>query len=90
MRRIAEFKKDNFKLLHNLMPGDEKVAFSEHDVVNVLTNRDQDGRRILTVNCGGKTLVSRLRDLRYKLLTLLYFYITSYRVFSIVCEHYVQ
>ena len=77
MRRIAEFKKDNAKLLKNLMPADEKKAFSEHDVVNVLTNRDQAGRRILTVNCGGKTIVLRLRDPRYKLLTLPYFYITS-------------
>ena len=56
MRRIAEFKKENVKLLNNLMPNDEKVAFAEHDVVNVLTNRDQDGRRVLVVNCGGKFL----------------------------------
>lgn len=75
MRRIAEFKKDYSKLLHNLMPGDEKEAFSEHDVVNVLTNRDQAGRRILTVNCGGKIRFMIIRRLFYNVLTLLYFYI---------------
>ncbi|XP_055642350.1 retinaldehyde-binding protein 1-like [Toxorhynchites rutilus septentrionalis] len=52
MRRIAEFKKYYHDLLHNLMPEDEKVAFCDHKVVNVLTNLDQKGRRVLVVNCG--------------------------------------
>lgn len=52
MRRIAEFKKSYHNLLHNLMPEDEKRAFTEHNVVNVLANRDQKGRRVLLVNCG--------------------------------------
>ncbi|XP_055547710.1 clavesin-1-like isoform X2 [Wyeomyia smithii] len=52
MRRIAEFKKSYHNLLHNLMPEDEKRAFTEHNVVNVLPNRDQKGRRVLLVNCG--------------------------------------
>ncbi|EDS40013.1 cellular retinaldehyde-binding protein [Culex quinquefasciatus] len=52
MRRIAEFKKSNHNLLHNLMPEDEKRAFTEHNVVNVMANRDQKGRRVLLVNCG--------------------------------------
>ncbi|KXJ78769.1 hypothetical protein RP20_CCG003567 [Aedes albopictus] len=52
MRRIAEFKKNYNNLLHNLMPEDEKRAFTEHNVVNVLANRDQKGRRVLLVNCG--------------------------------------
>lgn len=52
MRRIAEFKKSNNKLLHNLVPEDERKAFTEHNVVNVLANRDQKGRRVLLVNCG--------------------------------------
>lgn len=52
MRRIAEFKENHHKLLHNLMPEDEKRAFTEHNVVNVLANRDQKGRRVLLVNCG--------------------------------------
>lgn len=52
MRRIAEFKKNYKNLLHNLMPEDERRAFTEHNVVNVLANRDQKGRRVLLVNCG--------------------------------------
>lgn len=52
MRKIAEFKKEHASALKNLMPDDEKLAFVENDVVNVLTNLDQDGRRILVVNCG--------------------------------------
>uniref|UniRef100_A0AAG5CV11 CRAL-TRIO domain-containing protein n=1 Tax=Anopheles atroparvus TaxID=41427 RepID=A0AAG5CV11_ANOAO len=52
MRRIAEFKKANHPLLHALKPEEEKLAFIDHNVVNVLTNRDQKGRRVLLVNCG--------------------------------------
>ncbi|XP_055596163.1 clavesin-1-like [Uranotaenia lowii] len=52
MRRIAEFKKHNYPLMHNLHPEDEKLSFVDHSVVNVLVNRDQKGRRILVVNCG--------------------------------------
>lgn len=53
MKRIAEFKEKHKQLLDNLLPHDEKEAFIEHNVVNVLTNRDHKGRRILLVNCGG-------------------------------------
>lgn len=52
LRRIAEFKREHAALLKDLMPEDEKAAFVENDVVNVLTNRDQDGRRVLIVHCG--------------------------------------
>lgn len=52
LRRIAEFKRDNIDVLKNLMPEDERVSFTENDVVNVLTNLDQDGRRVLIVHCG--------------------------------------
>lgn len=52
MRRVAEFKQENLQILKNLMPDDERDAFVENEVVNVLTNRDQDGRRVLIVNCG--------------------------------------
>lgn len=52
LRRIAEFKRDYHEVLKNLMPEDEKQAFVENDVVNVLTNLDQDGRRVLIVHCG--------------------------------------
>lgn len=52
MRRIAEFKRDYVTILKDLMPEQEKDAFVNNDVVNVLTNLDQDGRRVLLVNCG--------------------------------------
>lgn len=52
MRKIAVFKKDNKSILHNLMPEDEKASFTDNNVVNVLTNCDQDGRRVLVVHCG--------------------------------------
>uniref|UniRef100_A0A1Y9IV35 CRAL-TRIO domain-containing protein n=1 Tax=Anopheles minimus TaxID=112268 RepID=A0A1Y9IV35_9DIPT len=52
MRRIADFKKNNFPLMHNLSPEDEKLSFLDHKIVNVLTNRDRKGRRILIVSCG--------------------------------------
>lgn len=52
MRKVAEFKKENSPLLKGLMPDDERKSFTEHNIVNVLTNRDQDGRRVLLVNCG--------------------------------------
>lgn len=52
MRKIAEFKKNNLKLLKDLMPDQERKGFIEHNVVNVLTNFDSKGRRVLIVNCG--------------------------------------
>lgn len=52
LRRIAEFKRDYADILKELMPEDEKEAFVNNDVVNVLTNFDQDGRRVLVVHCG--------------------------------------
>lgn len=53
MRRIAEFKLEHVKILKDLVPDDEKSSFVDHNVVNVLTNLDQNGRRVLIVNCGG-------------------------------------
>lgn len=53
MKRIADFKVKYSDLLDNLLPEDEKNAFVNHNVVNVLKNRDQKGRRVLLVNCGG-------------------------------------
>lgn len=53
MRQTAEFRKTYKELVYKLMPEDEKISFTENDVVNVLTNRDQKGRRVMLVNCGG-------------------------------------
>lgn len=52
MKTVAEFKKNNFDIIGNVMPEDERAAFVDNNVVNVLKDRDQDGRRILVVNCG--------------------------------------
>ncbi|XP_050310431.1 alpha-tocopherol transfer protein-like [Anthonomus grandis grandis] len=52
MQRIAAFKEDHKNILENLLPEDEKFAFTENDIVNVLKNRDHKGRRILIVHCG--------------------------------------
>lgn len=52
MQRIADFRVKYHSLLDNLLPDDEKEAFVNHNVVNVLKNRDHKGRRVLLVNCG--------------------------------------
>ncbi|PSN38163.1 hypothetical protein C0J52_14548 [Blattella germanica] len=54
MKRAAEFKQNNASVLDNIMPIQEEKVFCENDVVNVLVNRDQKGRRILVTNNGGK------------------------------------
>ncbi|KAG5673906.1 hypothetical protein PVAND_003907 [Polypedilum vanderplanki] len=52
LRQIAEFRRDNEKLLKDLMPEQEKIPFIEGGVVNVLTNKDHKNRRVLIVNSG--------------------------------------
>lgn len=54
MRRTAEFKLKNAALLDNLMPIDEEKSLLENNVVNVLVDRDQKGRRILLTHNGCK------------------------------------
>ncbi|EEB11399.1 conserved hypothetical protein [Pediculus humanus corporis] len=54
MKRIAEFKEKHKNLLEGLMPADLERVMMEHDGVNVLINRDQDGRRIFVTNVGKK------------------------------------
>ncbi|XP_030752436.1 alpha-tocopherol transfer protein-like [Sitophilus oryzae] len=52
MKRIADFKEKHKNLLDNLLPEQEKEAFTQYDVVNVLKDRDDKGRRVLIVHCG--------------------------------------
>lgn len=52
MRRIAEFKRDYADTVKGLMPVDEEEAFKNGNVVNILSNLDQDGRRVMIVHCG--------------------------------------
>ncbi|KAF7280371.1 hypothetical protein GWI33_006102 [Rhynchophorus ferrugineus] len=53
MKQIAAFKQKHKDLLDNLLPIDEKQAFTEYNIVNVLKDRDHKGRRVLIVKCGG-------------------------------------
>lgn len=52
MRNVAEFQKSHHDLLHNLMPADLKDEMTNHNLVTVLTNRDQKGRRMVIVRMG--------------------------------------
>lgn len=52
MRRVSEFKRDYADTVKNLMPVDEEEAFINGNVVNILTNLDQEGRRVMIVHCG--------------------------------------
>ncbi|KAF5274944.1 hypothetical protein FQR65_LT04285 [Abscondita terminalis] len=53
MKRISDFKKKHKAILTDLLPEDEKQAFTDYQVCNVLKDRDHKGRRVLIVNCGG-------------------------------------
>lgn len=52
MKRIADYRAKYKDILYDLLPEQEKEAFANHNVVNVLTNRDHKGRRVLLVNLG--------------------------------------
>lgn len=52
MQRIADFKVKHASLLDNLLPNDERTAIFEHNVVNVLKDRDHKRRRVLIVSAG--------------------------------------
>lgn len=54
MKRIAAFREKHKDILENLLPSDEKTAFTEYGVVTVLKDRDHKGRRVLVVNSGCK------------------------------------
>lgn len=53
IKRVLEFKENNASLLSGLKPEGEKDAILSSDVVNVLVDRDQSGRRVLINKCGG-------------------------------------
>ncbi|XP_044751648.1 retinaldehyde-binding protein 1 [Coccinella septempunctata] len=60
MKRVADFREKYKASLENLMPDDEKDAFMNHNVVNVLKNVDHKGRRVMIVNCGGTWNTSKV------------------------------
>ncbi|XP_031345362.1 alpha-tocopherol transfer protein-like [Photinus pyralis] len=53
MKRIADFKEQYKHQLTDLMPSDEREAFTKYSVCNILKDRDHKGRRVLVVNVGG-------------------------------------
>lgn len=52
IKRIADFKQKQAALLDNLIPSNEKKSLLEHNLVNVLKNRDDKRRRVLIINVG--------------------------------------
>lgn len=54
MERVANFKVKYANIIGNVMPDDEKKIMLEQNVVNVLVDRDQNGRRILVANEGAQ------------------------------------
>lgn len=49
---MAEFKKEHDKILNGLKPDQVKFAFETGNVMNVLLNKDQYGRRVLVLSQG--------------------------------------
>lgn len=52
MRRIAEFRKEHHETIIGLKFDDEKKAFEEGGVINILPQKDHKGRRALILNYG--------------------------------------
>jgi len=57
MKRLADFKFKNDKIVANPLPREEKKLFTDNNVVNVLVDRDQKNRRVLVLNMGCKYFV---------------------------------
>ncbi|KRT79165.1 CRAL-TRIO domain containing protein [Oryctes borbonicus] len=53
MKRIAEFRARYSTLFDGLLPEHEKDAFITYNLINILVNRDQRGRRVLICRTGG-------------------------------------
>ncbi|KAF5274943.1 hypothetical protein FQR65_LT04284 [Abscondita terminalis] len=73
MKRIAGFKEKNKHIVGNLMPQDVYEIVSQHDIVNVLKDRDQKGRRVLIQHTGSRWDPSKVpADVVFKMLYLLH------------------
>lgn len=70
MERVADFKVKYANVIGKLMPDDEKKIMLEQNVVNVLVDRDQDGRRILLAHEGGRWDLSKLNQFLFITLNL--------------------
>lgn len=49
---MAEFRKDNLDILSDIKIENEKKAFEEGGVMNILPNKDHKNRRVLILNYG--------------------------------------
>jgi hypothetical protein len=56
VKRYYQFKQKHSHLYNGLVPSKNKNIF-DHDILTVLPNRDQLGRRILILELGSKLLV---------------------------------
>lgn len=54
MRSVAEFRKNYAEVVYRIKPEDLMISFVDHNIVNILSNRDQKGRRVMIVNLGCK------------------------------------
>ncbi|XP_014253369.1 clavesin-1 isoform X2 [Cimex lectularius] len=52
MKKVSDFKVKHAAVIGSVLPDDEKSAMVDHNVVNVLVDRDQNGRRVLIANLG--------------------------------------
>ena len=58
MKRVADFKvKHNDTIGASLTPISERDSMIDNRVVNVLTERDQFGRRVLIAHIGGNSMI---------------------------------
>ncbi|XP_065200312.1 alpha-tocopherol transfer protein-like [Planococcus citri] len=74
LKRIADFRKSQADILKGVSPLAEKDAFLNTKVLNVLVDRDQHRRRILTMNIGDAWNPSTLdTDHFFRVLYLIHF-----------------
>lgn len=57
VKRYYQFKQKHNNLYDGLVPSKNKNVF-DHNILTVLPNRDQFGRRILILELGSKSLVN--------------------------------
>lgn len=52
LRRVAEFRKENEKLVKGLLAEHEKQVFIDGNIANILKDKDHLGRRVMILNQG--------------------------------------
>lgn len=62
MHRIADFKKKHHEILDDLMPGTLEKQMLDFPCINVLVDRDQDGRRVMIAKVGSEWNTSQVTN----------------------------